>query len=102
MSVLRLDFLPKLNTTCLNHSEATDSGQLFYILFFPPLIICLQTSPEYQKLQDSSSCYESLAVHLGRKRKEAEYTLGFWKTFPGKMTVNHANCHYPSTQQASP
>ncbi|XP_025944050.1 alsin isoform X3 [Apteryx rowi] len=43
-------------------------------------------SPEYQKLQDSSSCYESLAVHLSRKRKEAEYTLGFWKTFPGKMT----------------
>ena len=34
----------------------------------------------------------------GRKRKEAEYTLGFWKTFPGKMTVNHANCHYLSKQ----
>uniref|UniRef100_UPI00402B2E4C alsin n=1 Tax=Arvicanthis niloticus TaxID=61156 RepID=UPI00402B2E4C len=46
----------------------------------------LQTSPEYQKLQDSSSCYESLALHLGKKRKEAEYTLSFWKTFPGKMT----------------
>ncbi|XP_076788173.1 alsin [Arvicanthis niloticus] len=44
------------------------------------------TSPEYQKLQDSSSCYESLALHLGKKRKEAEYTLSFWKTFPGKMT----------------
>ncbi|XP_054064557.1 alsin isoform X2 [Rissa tridactyla] len=43
-------------------------------------------SPEYQKLHDCSSCYESLAVHLSRKRKEAEYTLGFWKTFPGKMT----------------
>lgn len=53
----------------------------------PPLVIALQASPEYQKLQDSSSCYESLALHLGRKRKEAEYTLGFWKTFPGKMTV---------------
>lgn len=47
----------------------------------------LQASPEYQKLQDSSSCYETLAVHLSRKIKEAEYTLGFWKTFPGKMTV---------------
>ncbi|ETE57911.1 Alsin, partial [Ophiophagus hannah] len=44
------------------------------------------TSPEYQSLQDSSSSYESLAVHLSRKRKDAEYTLGFWKTFPGKMT----------------
>lgn len=67
-----------------------------FFLSPPPLIIGFQTSPEYQKLQDSSSCYESLALHLGRKRKEAEYTLGFWKTFPGKMTVNHASCHCPS------
>ncbi|XP_041897353.1 alsin isoform X5 [Corvus kubaryi] len=50
------------------------------------LLACSKASPEYQKLQDSSSCYESLAVHLSRKIKEAEYTLGFWKTFPGKMT----------------
>ncbi|XP_078536348.1 alsin [Lissotriton helveticus] len=44
------------------------------------------SSPDYQKLQDSISSYESLAVLLGRRRKEAEYTLSFWKTFPGKMT----------------
>ncbi|OXB76848.1 UNVERIFIED_CONTAM: hypothetical protein H355_002541 [Colinus virginianus] len=51
------------------------------------LATCFEVaSPEYQKLQDSSSSYESLAVYLGRKRKEAEYTLSFWKTFPGKMT----------------
>lgn len=92
--LLRLD-----NTKYLNHTEAKDSGQFFYVLFPLPLIIGLQTSPEYQKLQDSSSCYESLALHLGRKRKEAEYTLGFWKTFPGKMTVSHANCHYPSNHR---
>lgn len=101
MSVLHMDFFPKFNTVYLHHTEAIDSGQLFYIHLFP-FIIGFQTSPEYQKLQDSSSCYESLALHLGRKRKEAEYTLGFWKTFPGKMTVNHASCHYPSKQQAYP
>ncbi|KAM9123499.1 alsin [Pangshura tecta] len=51
------------------------------------LATCFEvTSPEYQQLQDSSSSYETLAVHLNRKRKEAEYTLSFWKTFPGKMT----------------
>ncbi|KAI4876025.1 hypothetical protein NFI96_002868 [Prochilodus magdalenae] len=43
-------------------------------------------SMDYQKLQDVCSKYESLALHLKRKRKEAEYTLHFWKSFPGKMT----------------
>ncbi|XP_049335273.1 alsin isoform X1 [Astyanax mexicanus] len=43
-------------------------------------------SMDYQKLQDVCSKYESLVLLLKRKRKEAEYTLHFWKSFPGKMT----------------
>lgn len=51
------------------------------------LTTCFEvSSSDYQKLQDSSSSYESLAFLLGRRRKEAEYTLSFWRTFPGKMT----------------
>ncbi|XP_029462134.1 alsin isoform X2 [Rhinatrema bivittatum] len=51
------------------------------------LATCFEvSSPEYQKLHDSSSCYESLTVLLGKRRKEAEYTFSFWRTFPGKMT----------------
>ncbi|XP_062853828.1 alsin [Trichomycterus rosablanca] len=51
------------------------------------LASCYESSSvEYQKLQEVSSKYESLALHLKRKRKEAEYTLHFWKSFPGKMT----------------
>ncbi|XP_060724838.1 alsin isoform X2 [Tachysurus vachellii] len=41
---------------------------------------------DYQKLQDACSKYEAMALHLKRKRKEAEYTLHFWRNFPGKMT----------------
>ncbi|XP_053087661.1 alsin isoform X2 [Pangasianodon hypophthalmus] len=41
---------------------------------------------EYQKLQEAYQKYEALALHLKRKRKEAEYTLHFWRSFPGKMT----------------
>ncbi|XP_041935817.1 alsin isoform X4 [Alosa sapidissima] len=44
------------------------------------------SSPDYQKLQDGCSKFESLVLHLKRKRKEADYTLHFWKSFPGKMT----------------
>ncbi|XP_056606356.1 alsin [Triplophysa dalaica] len=43
-------------------------------------------SVDYQKLQDSYSKYESMDLHLNRRRKEAEFTLHFWKSFPGKMT----------------
>ncbi|XP_018581173.1 alsin isoform X3 [Scleropages formosus] len=51
------------------------------------LATCFEVSTvEYQKLQDSCSKYETLALHLKRKRKEAEYTFHFWKSFPGKMT----------------
>ncbi|KAB0396381.1 hypothetical protein E2I00_016297, partial [Balaenoptera physalus] len=99
-----IDFLNKNQELLQDLSEVNDENtqlmEILNTLFFLPirrlhnyakvllkLATCFEvTSPEYQKLQDSSSCYESLALHLGRKRKEAEYTLGFWKTFPGKMT----------------
>uniref|UniRef100_A0A4W4FDB9 Alsin-like PH-like domain-containing protein n=1 Tax=Electrophorus electricus TaxID=8005 RepID=A0A4W4FDB9_ELEEL len=51
------------------------------------LAVCYEASSvEHQKLQEMSSGYESLALHLKRKRMEAEHTLHFWKSFPGKMT----------------
>ncbi|KAJ6665289.1 hypothetical protein lerEdw1_004338 [Lerista edwardsae] len=99
-----MDFLSKNQTLLQDLSETSEEAcplvEVLNTLFFLPirrlhnyarvllkLATCFEvTSPEYQSLQDSSSCYETLAVHLGRKRKEAEYTLSFWKTFPGKMT----------------
>ncbi|XP_017452006.1 alsin isoform X2 [Rattus norvegicus] len=99
-----IDFLNKNQELLQDLSEVNDENtqlmEILNALFFLPirrlhnyakvllkLATCFEvTSPEYQKLQDSSSCYESLALHLGKKRKEAEYTLSFWKTFPGKMT----------------
>ncbi|XP_005165797.2 alsin isoform X3 [Danio rerio] len=51
------------------------------------LATCYEVSSvDYQKLQDACSKFESMALHLKRRRKEAEYTLHFWKSFPGKMT----------------
>ncbi|KAH0621650.1 hypothetical protein JD844_023179 [Phrynosoma platyrhinos] len=99
-----VDFLSKNQALLQDLSETNEEAyplvEVLNDLFFLPfrrlhnyarvllkLATCFEvTSPEYQSLQDSSSCYEALAVHLSRKRKEAEYTLGFWKTFPGKMT----------------
>ncbi|XP_062434697.1 alsin isoform X2 [Rhea pennata] len=99
-----IDFLSKNQELLQKLSEVNEENtqlvEVLNALFFMPfgrlhnyartllkLATCFEVaSPEYQKLQDCSSCYESLAVHLSRKRKEAEYTLGFWKTFPGKMT----------------
>ncbi|XP_039907368.1 alsin isoform X2 [Simochromis diagramma] len=46
----------------------------------------LKCSTEYQKLQDSCSKFEASVLQLKRKRKEADYTVHFWKIFPGKMT----------------
>ncbi|XP_063067833.1 alsin isoform X2 [Engraulis encrasicolus] len=43
-------------------------------------------SADYQRLQEGCSRFESLVLHLKRKRKEADYTLHFWRSFPGKMT----------------
>ncbi|KAF2987433.1 hypothetical protein EK904_002472 [Melospiza melodia maxima] len=102
--VLPRDFLSKNQELLQKLSEKNEENlqlvEVLNALFFMPfgrlhnyartllkLATCFEVaSPEYQKLQDSSSCYENLAVHLSRKMKEAEYTLGFWKTFPGKMT----------------
>nr|XP_020670133.1 alsin [Pogona vitticeps] len=99
-----MDFLSKNQAWLQDLSETAEEAQplveVLNALFFLPLrrlhtyarvllklATCfVVTSPEYQSLQDSSSCYETLAVHLSRRRKEAEYTQGFWKTFPGKMT----------------
>ncbi|XP_061463962.1 alsin isoform X2 [Rhineura floridana] len=99
-----VDFLSKNQALLQDLSETNEEAfplvEVLNTLFFLPvrrlhnyartllkLATCFEvSSPEYQSLQDSSSCYETLAVHLSRKRKEAEYTLGFWKTFPGKMT----------------
>ncbi|XP_075386445.1 alsin isoform X2 [Tenrec ecaudatus] len=99
-----IDFLNKNQELLQGLSEVNDENtqlmEILNTLFFLPigrlhdyakvllkLATCFEvTSAEYQKLHDASSCYECLALHLGRKRKEAEYTLGFWKTFPGKMT----------------
>ncbi|XP_053803622.1 alsin isoform X5 [Vidua chalybeata] len=99
-----IDFLSKNQELLQKLSEKNEENlqlvEVLNALFFMPfgrlhnyartllkLATCFEVaSPEYQKLQDSSSCYENLAVHLSRKMKEAEYTLGFWKTFPGKMT----------------
>lgn len=52
------------------------------------LVLCYQTSSDYQKLQASCSKFEALDLQLKRKRKDTDYTLQFWKSFPGKMTVN--------------
>ncbi|XP_039997761.1 alsin [Xiphias gladius] len=51
------------------------------------LATCFEVcSTDYQKLQDSCSKFEASGLQLKRKRKEAEYTFHFWKSFPGKMT----------------
>ncbi|KAK5847987.1 hypothetical protein PBY51_017073 [Eleginops maclovinus] len=51
------------------------------------LATCFEvSSDDYQRLQDSCSKFEALALRLKRKRKDAEYTFHFWKSFPGKMT----------------
>ncbi|XP_069377256.1 alsin isoform X5 [Paralichthys olivaceus] len=53
------------------------------------LATCFEVcSDEYQRLQDSCSKFEALSLQLKRRRKDAEYTFHFWKSFPGKMTVN--------------
>ncbi|KAL7369975.1 hypothetical protein ABVT39_015002 [Epinephelus coioides] len=51
------------------------------------LATCFEVcSSDYQRLQDSCSRFEALALQLKRRRKDAEYTFHFWKSFPGKMT----------------
>ncbi|GCB76933.1 hypothetical protein scyTo_0018400, partial [Scyliorhinus torazame] len=85
-------------------SEVTDesihAADLLHILFYMPirhlheyarvllkLATCFEVvSKEYYKLQEVSCQCEALGQYLKKKRKEAEYTYSFWKTFPGKMT----------------
>ncbi|XP_066543467.1 alsin isoform X2 [Amia ocellicauda] len=99
-----LDFFGKSPELLQRLSETNDESvplsDLLLTLFYLPirhlheygrvllkLATCFEvTASDYQKLQDGSSKYEALAIHLKRKMKEAEYTFHFWKTFPGKMT----------------
>ncbi|XP_061571851.1 alsin [Cololabis saira] len=80
--------------------ENAAAAELLVALFYLPLghlheygrlllklATCFEvSSSDYQKLQDNCSKFEALTVQLKRKRKEADYTFHFWKSFPGKMT----------------
>ncbi|XP_042192089.1 alsin [Callorhinchus milii] len=82
------------------HDENTSLAELLHALFYMPirhlheyarvllkLATCFEVvSVEYQNLQEISSLCEALGLYLKKKRKEAEVTYIFWKTFPGKMT----------------
>ncbi|XP_078407551.1 alsin [Cetorhinus maximus] len=86
-------------------SEVTDesvhAADLLHTLFYMPtshlheyarvllkLATCFEVvSKEYYKLQEVSCQCEALGLYLKKKRKEAECTYNFWKTFPGKMTA---------------
>ncbi|XP_077304712.1 alsin isoform X2 [Lithobates pipiens] len=99
-----MDFFTKNQELLQNLSYIKDEGttipETLGSLFFSPIVrlheyarlllklaMCFEvSSTEYKKLQDCSTNYDALALALNRKKKEAEYTLGFWKTFPGKMT----------------
>ncbi|KAM9305608.1 alsin [Gastrophryne carolinensis] len=104
LSKSAMEFFSKNQSLIQNLCHVKEEGNtipdMLNILFFSPitrlheyaslllkLAMCFEvSSPEYTKLQDSSTSYEALALALNRKKKDAEYTLGFWKTFPGKMT----------------
>lgn len=58
-------------------------------------LLRLQASPEHRRLQDASSRFDALAQQLRRTRQEAEYTAHFWRSFPGKMTVESPACPPP-------
>ncbi|XP_060683523.1 alsin isoform X1 [Hemiscyllium ocellatum] len=91
--------------TLLQLAEVTDesvhAADLLHTLFYMPtrhlheyarlllkLATCFEVvSKEYYKLQEVSCQCEALGLYLKKKRKEAEYTYNFWKTFPGKMTA---------------
>ncbi|XP_045063859.1 alsin isoform X1 [Coregonus clupeaformis] len=101
-----LDFFGKCPELLQRLAESSEENiplsELLVALFYLPmrhlheygrLLLKLGTcfevsSVDYQKLQDGCSKFEALALHLKRKRKEAEYTYHFWKSFPGKMTVS--------------
>uniref|UniRef100_A0A3B4UEV5 Alsin Rho guanine nucleotide exchange factor ALS2 n=1 Tax=Seriola dumerili TaxID=41447 RepID=A0A3B4UEV5_SERDU len=99
-----LDFFGKTPELLQRLSECSEENpamaDLLVALFYLPtrhiheygrlllkLATCFEVcSSDYQKLQDSCSRFEALALQLKRRRKEAEYTFHFWKSFPGKMT----------------
>ncbi|XP_028277552.1 alsin isoform X2 [Parambassis ranga] len=99
-----LDFFGKSPELLQKLSECSEENptmaDLLVTLFYLPsrhlqeygrlllkLATCFEVcSSDYQKLQNSCSKFESLVLQLKRKRKEAEYTFHFWKSFPGKMT----------------
>ncbi|KAA8579632.1 hypothetical protein FQN60_006725, partial [Etheostoma spectabile] len=99
-----LDFFGKNPELLKRLSECSEENptmaDLLVALFFLPthhlheygrlllkLATCFEVcSNEYQVLQDSCSKFESLTQLLKRKRKDADYTCHFWKSFPGKMT----------------
>uniref|UniRef100_A0A4W6DL58 Alsin Rho guanine nucleotide exchange factor ALS2 n=1 Tax=Lates calcarifer TaxID=8187 RepID=A0A4W6DL58_LATCA len=99
-----LDFFGKSPELLQRLSECSEENptmaDLLVALFYLPtrhlheygrlllkLATCFEVcSNDYQKLQDSCSKFEALTLKLKRKRKEAEYTFHFWKSFPGKMT----------------
>ncbi|XP_054479703.1 alsin isoform X2 [Anoplopoma fimbria] len=99
-----LDFFGKSPELLKKLSECSEENptmaDLLVALFYLPtrhlheygrlllkLITCFEVcSNDYQRLQDCCSMFEALAVQLKRKRKDADYTFHFWKSFPGKMT----------------
>uniref|UniRef100_A0A8P4JY06 Alsin Rho guanine nucleotide exchange factor ALS2 b n=1 Tax=Dicentrarchus labrax TaxID=13489 RepID=A0A8P4JY06_DICLA len=99
-----LDFFGKSPELLQKLSECSEENptmaDLLVALFYLPtrhlheygrlllkLATCFEVcSSDYQRLQDSCSKFEALALLLKRKRKDADYTFHFWKSFPGKMT----------------
>ncbi|KAM4560172.1 alsin isoform 2-T2 [Odontesthes bonariensis] len=99
-----LDFFGKSPELLQRLSECSEENptmaDLLVALFYLPthhihdygrlllkLATCFEVcSDDYQKLQESCSKFEALTLLLKRKKKEAEYTFHFWKSFPGKMT----------------
>ncbi|XP_028319694.1 alsin isoform X3 [Gouania willdenowi] len=98
------ELLQKLSECSEENSSVAD---LLVTLFYLPtlhlreysrlllkLATCFEvSSSDYQKLQDGCSRFDSCIVHLKGKRKDAEYTLHFWKSFPGKMTESLRKPH---------
>ncbi|XP_031708041.1 alsin isoform X3 [Anarrhichthys ocellatus] len=99
-----LDFFGKNPELLMKLSECSEenptTADLLVALFYLPtrhlheygrlllkLVTCFEVcSNDYQRLQDSCSKFEALVLQLKRKRKDADYTFHFWKSFPGKMT----------------
>ncbi|CAJ1087719.1 alsin isoform X2 [Xyrichtys novacula] len=106
-----LDFFGKSPELLQKLSECSEENpamsDLLVALFYLPtrhlheygrlllkLATCFEVcSNDYQKLQESCSRFEALALQLKKRRKEADYTFNFWKNFPGKMTESLRKPH---------